>query len=199
MRIVTVLKSGGEFKPSHVQALQRQCTEYAPGVEFVCLTDIDVRGVDCVPLICRWPGWYSKLELFAPDIQGDLLYMDLDTVIAGSLGEIIDVGRDVVLRDFYKPDEVQSSLMYLTPGHRAAVYTAWCKNPAQHMADLVQRGDQGFLERFYIGAPRWQDILPGQVLSWKVGGRKVTPDARIVILHGKPRPWAVQEFKHLYE
>lgn len=162
------------------------------------MSDIDVPSVECVPLICGWPGWYSKLELFAPDIQGDILYMDLDTVITGSLDSILSVGRDVVLRDFNKPDEVQSSLMYLTEERRAAVWQSWNKNPQQHMANLVQRGDQGFLEPFYFDVPRWQDILPGQVISWKVGGRKVTPDARIVVLHGKPRPWAVEEFKHLY-
>lgn len=199
MRIVTVLKSGGEFKPHHVIALHRQCAKYAPDVEFVCLTDVFVPTVECVPLICNWPGWWSKLELFAPDIQGDLLYMDLDTVVTGDLDAIVNIGEDVVLRDFYKPDEVQSSLMYLTSARRADVYRAFSANPKQHMAELVQRGDQGFLESFYFDVPRWQDVLPGQIISWKAGGRKITTDTRIVVLHGKPRPWAVQEFKHLYE
>lgn len=162
------------------------------------MSDIDVRGVECVPLICNWPGWWSKLELFAPDIQGDLLYMDLDTVITGSLDSVLSVGRDVILRDFNRSDEVQSSLMYLTAERRAAVYAAFCKNPQQHMVDMIQRGDQGFLEPFYFDAARWQDILPGQVNSWKLGGRRIAPDQRIVIFHGKPRPWAVEQFKDLY-
>nr|WP_145924153.1 hypothetical protein [Halomonas elongata] len=47
------------------------------------------------PLAHGWPGWWSKLELFRPH-GGDLLYLDLDTVVRGDLQPLIDapaVGR----------------------------------------------------------------------------------------------------------
>ena len=92
MRIVTVLKSRGtfgpsEFQPVHVKALQRQVEKWAPFAQFTCLSDVPVEGVECVPLKRNWPGWWSKLELFDPELGGDFLFTDLDTLIVGPLDD----------------------------------------------------------------------------------------------------------------
>ena len=42
MKIVTVLRSGGEYRPEHVGRLQEQCAEHAPGIPFFCLSDVQV-------------------------------------------------------------------------------------------------------------------------------------------------------------
>jgi hypothetical protein len=38
-----------------------------------------------------WPGWWAKMELFDPTLQleGRILYLDLDCVITGSLDDIV--------------------------------------------------------------------------------------------------------------
>jgi hypothetical protein len=206
VRIFTVLRSSAEYKPELVQALDRQLQKYAPLYRHVCLSDVDVPGVDCEPLWHGYHGWWSKLELFRPDIKGDILFMDLDTVLVGPLDDILKQRRCTMLRDFYrdgvrKKEGLQSSLMFLPEAGRAPVWADWIANPTKHMADHARGGDQVFLEKHYLAsAQRWQDAVPGQVVSWKVNCKYgiVAPGARIVCFHGQPRPWGVTQFKDLY-
>jgi hypothetical protein len=64
--------------------------------QFVCLTDHPEHVTGSVTRICVpkpiEKGWWSKLELFNPDrgLTGRVLYLDLDTLIVGSLAPIID-------------------------------------------------------------------------------------------------------------
>lgn len=188
MTPICVLRSGGDFKPEHVQRLARQ----VPGL--VCLSDVEVPGVETWPLYYNWPGWWSKMELFRPDIRGDLLYLDLDTVVLGSLSEF-DVGVTTVLADFTKPGKIGSGFMYLVEMDRPPVWAAWVQDPERHMRECVTQerwGDQGFLQGVLV-AQRWQDVLPGRVVSYKMHGHNGPPKgARVVCFHGKPRPWEVR-------
>jgi hypothetical protein len=48
--VVTVLRQSEEFRPCHVQALQQQVKRWAPaGTKFVCLSDVPIEGVECIP------------------------------------------------------------------------------------------------------------------------------------------------------
>lgn len=210
-RILTVLTSrtlhGGapEFKPAHVKALQAQISKWAPDAEFECLTDMDVPGVCCRPLRRNWPGWWAKMELFDPALPGDFLYMDLDTVVVGPLDDFDQLSKMTILRDFYRDGKkfkegLQSSLMFLPESARQGPWDDFMANPALSMRLHAGGGDQRLLEPHYIHtADRWQDVLPGQVASWKVQCKAgVPPDARVVVFHGQPRPWQVGPFLHLY-
>jgi len=45
-----------------------------------------------------WPLWWYKLNLFVAGIMGDrVLYLDLDTVVMGSLEELVDYPSDFVM------------------------------------------------------------------------------------------------------
>ena len=178
---VCVLRSGGEYGPEHVQWLARQ----VPGI--VCLSDVDVPGIEVVPLEYNWPGWWSKTELFSGSIAGDLMFYDLDTVVLKPL-EMPD--RTTVLRDFCKPSRMGSGLMYIAEQDKDVVWNAWLEDPAGHMARCGRRGDQMFLDRYIGSAQKWQDIAA--VYSYKEHCRTGLPaDAVVVCFHGKPRPWAV--------
>lgn len=212
MKIVTALNSSGEFTPAHVQALKRQCDHYAPFTELVCITNKKVPGVDCIPDPNEWPGWWIKMNAFAPSMKGTILWMDLDTVIVGSLEAITSTNRLTLLRDFYRDGKrhiegLQASLMLLPEEDRAEPYEYFSKSARTYMETYKTKGDQPLLERYYLKhAQRWQDVLPGQIVSWKVdccGGnvfRKpaIPAEARIVIHHGTPRPWQCPEWEHLY-
>jgi hypothetical protein len=216
MKIVTTW-SGECFTAKHVQALARQCAEHAPLDEFVCITNEKVPGVECWPNRNKWPGWWVKFEAFAPDIKGTILYMDIDTVITGSLEDIVRVEKLTLLRDFYrngrgrsKVEGLQASLMLLPEADRAEPWARFTHNPTAFMGMNRVKGDQPMLEQCYMGyAQKWQDILPGQLVSWKVdcGGepnmfKPQTPvipaDARTIIFHGRPRPWECKQFEDLY-
>ena len=207
--VACVLRSGGEYRPEHVVSLYRGVQKHwridrLGYLRMICLTDVRFvqAGVECVRLIGDWPGWWSKMELFRPDIPGDLLYIDLDTVIVGDLAAVANVKRLTVLRDFYHKDKldrqgwVGSGLMYLPEACRAPIWPRWLLDPQGHMARHGRGGDQKLLQA-EIGAEaaRWQDVLPDQVVSYKIhvkaNGGKVPPGARVVCFHGKPRPWQV--------
>ncbi len=200
MRIVTVCRSGGAFGWDHVEALKQQCARYAPGVEFVCLSD-DHRGT---PMQHKWPGWWSKIEIFT--LPGPCLYMDLDTVIVDNLGPLLEIAHTrpfTVLRDFNHPNrgEVQSSVMAWNADNDTLgrLYTRFRCHPRHHMADNNEArwwGDQGFIERYAEGWEFWQDCLPGALVSYKKQCLDGVPDgARVVVFHGKPRPWEVEKLK----
>lgn len=217
MRIVTVLRSGGEFTPRHVKALQLQVEQHAPWADFQCLSDVGIPGVDCVALKTNWPGWWAKMELFNPALPGDLLFMDLDTVLVGSLSDLLEVGKLTVLRDFYRDGValkagLGSGLMFLPEAARDAPWETFVKSQRRIMASY-HKGDQQLLEEVW-GIPDvqvWQNVVPGQVVSYKrhccanVLGkgpqfRGVPETARVICYHGKPRPWSADShFQGLYK
>ena len=213
MRIVTVLQTkalhafqpgSSEFKPAHVTALQKQVAQWAPWATFECLSDVEIPGVECRKFTRNWPGWWSKLNLFSPDLKGDLLFLDLDTIILGPLDDIAKIDKLTVLRDFFRDGKkfkegLGGGVMFLPEKDRAQIWDEFTVNPALSMK-LHPRGDQFFFEQFWMHkAARWQDLVPGQINSWKVHcANGVPPDTRILAFHGLPRPWSVSQFASLY-
>jgi hypothetical protein len=188
--IATVLRSGGEYLPEHVAALRDQCAQFAPAHRFVCLTDLHGR-LDCetIALDHDWPGWWAKMEVFK--VPGPVLYFDLDTVIVRDISPIIELAGDdhfVILRDFYRGrinrHAMQSSMMWWN-GDVSHLYREFAAEPRFYMG-----GDQEWLEQHYAGEfAFWQDVAPRCVGSWKASER--TKNERVIIFHGKPRPWEV--------
>lgn len=212
MRILTAFNSrslfGGaqEYKIEHVHALQRQLTKWAPGVPFECLTDVKIPDVKCIPYTETWPGWWIKLALCDPRLPGDFLFMDLDTIATGPLDDILAVKKLTLLRDFYRngvklKEGLGGGLIYFPedPAIRRPVWEMFKQQPQLNMR-VYSRGDQFLFERFWLGsAARWQNLVPGQIVSWKVDCKTgVPPEARLIAFHGQPRPFAVGQFLHLY-
>ena len=196
--IVCVLRSGGEFLPEHVYALRDGVYVYLHKAHrFVCLSDSIVPGVEVILLDYSYPGWWAKLCLFAPpnNSLGHILYFDLDTVIVGDLGDIVQVSCLTMLADFYRPERLASGMMYLPRDVREEVWERWQANTAGHMRRF--RGDQEFLGPSWAErAERWQDLLPGQVISYKAHvqrNRQALEAARVVCFHGRPRPWQLPQ------
>ena len=173
-----VLRSGGDFRPEHVLWLAKQ----VPGL--VCLSDVPVPGVETIPLAHDWPGWWSKMELFGPSLSGDVLMLDIDTVVL-DMPAMPD--RTTVLRDPYREDGIGSGVMFVTAEDRARIWETWIADPAGHMRR--HRGDQDFLQEFLGDAQRWDGAY-----SYKEHCRRGLPDdAGIVYFHGRPRPWNAKD------
>lgn len=158
-----------------------------PGL--VCLSDVPVDGVECRPLATDWPGWWSKLEAFGPDIEGDMLLMDLDTTVL----QMPDMPTETtVLRDWVDPSFMNSSFLYVTAADRARVWEAFTADPRGHMARYTRwptLGDQAFLQTVIGDAAKWGD----EIRSFKVHCRGGVPErAKVVCYHGRPRPWDVR-------
>lgn len=216
MKVVTVLKVGGEYNEGHVAWLRKQIPDHIP-VE--CLTDSVMpddhfegfTGAKKIPLQYNaWGGrgWWAKMELFRPDLRGDFLYVDLDTVIHDFdklqflilTTNWIEDYRPIVLADFYFPaTSIGSGLMWLPEACRGAVWTRWIADPAGHIKH--NHGDQDFLTPLFWDALRWQEANPFAVVSYKGHiNEKHAPQffkrgfndfnkIAVVCFHGFPRPW----------
>lgn len=190
-RILTVLRTGGEYTKDHVERLRQQCAKHAPGTEFQCLTDLDGS------LLHDWPGWWCKAELFR--VRGPVLYMDLDTTVCGDLAPLLEVARGrrfVALRDFNPKHRDMGSGLMAWNGDLSFLYETFSDDPQRHMAENKSGrwlGDQGFIDRHVGERDHWQTILPGAVVSWKKHCQGGIPiGAKVVCFHGKPRPWEVE-------
>lgn len=176
-----VLRSGGDFKPEHVIRLSKQIKG------LVCLSDVDIEGIKTIPLQYDWPKWWSKLEIMRPDIIGDVMYYDLDTLV---INEPVNINVDTVLTDFGDSNVIGSGLMYLTAETRYKIWAGFIKDPQKAMNAHTKWpvGDQGFILPYVKDAQRWQDIY--NVYSYKYHCKRGIPaDADVVCWHGKPRPW----------
>ena len=185
---VTVLRSGGEYKPEHVQRLAKM----VPGL--VCLSDVDIPGVPTVKLKQDWPAWWAKMELFGPAFETDILHIDLDTTVLGDITPFLKAGKTTLLGDFYYPGTLASGFMYIHQDDKAKVWKEFIKNPEEVINKFKHPpliGDQGFLNGV-LEAQTWQKILPNKVVSYKVHCREGIPkEASVICFHGKPRPWDV--------
>ena len=187
---LTVLKTGGEFNERHVRWLQRQI-----GSEIFCLTDSPAAmpDVKTIPLAHDWPGWWAKMEMFRPDIDGDFLYADLDTVFLKP--PTIRLTETHVLADMYGREHMNSGLMFLTVDDRREIWNDFIREPAAEMRRYG--GDQDFLNRYLGKKKRFQWEFPGKIVSYKADILKEKPQggslqtAEIVVFHGNPRPWLV--------
>lgn len=197
MKIVTVLRTSDTYKRKYAEMLHSQCQQFAPGIEFVCISD-DLLVPGYVKMEHEWPRWWPKIEIFK--IPGPVLYLDLDTIVARDVTPMIDAAKNhefVGIRDFYKDRRMErtlgSGVMYWS-GDMRYLYDEFVKNPEKHMAECSNTrwwGDQGFIEKHVKQKTAyWQDIAPNHLVSWKVHCRNgIPPSATIVAFHGKPKPW----------
>ncbi|MEL4071732.1 hypothetical protein WKW50_16430 [Ochrobactrum sp. GPK 3] len=201
MRVACVLKSGGAYDAEYVGRLHLSIVSRHPEVEFFCISDVPVP-CQRIEMGYGWPGWWSKMELFRPDIKGDLLTIDLDTVVCGDISDILAVDGLTMLRDFYHPSRSASGLMVLPERWRRHVWKSWMWSPWVYIEQYSRHGDQAYLADVFRGADqKWQDLVPNQIVSYKchvaqassrnpqeVGDGTIPPDARMICFHGTPRP-----------
>lgn len=202
--ILCVLRSGGVYDASWVEKLQRGVERNLSAPHrFVCLSDIDIvfskfsGKIDCerIPLMHAWPGWWSKVEIFAPGIvNGPSIYFDLDTVLTGPFDQLTEMQSDFsMLQNFQEEEMVGSGVMWFKDKAPAIVYERFLQDP-QRIMDHYQRvrhgsyrGDQAYI---YDCLDRNVDKISSPALrSYKKHCRGGLPDGTsIVAFHGRPRP-----------
>jgi hypothetical protein len=212
LKIALVLRSGGDYSADDVRTIVAQLPA---GAEILCFTDIPfvMDGVTCVNLSNPYrgvKGWWAKMDLFRPDITDDLLYFDLDTVITGDIKKLLKISSDkmVMLTDFYHPQYLMSSVMFIPNAAKKAVWDTFWREPQRHIQECTitkKWGDQGFIRGVIGDCPRFQDLYPGWFVSYKAdvvkvgespyaterysrGNGELPTGTRVVIFHGKPRP-----------
>ncbi len=164
---------------------------------FLCLSDADDPNVRPLPHP-GLKGWFNKLSLFKPGVFADgerVLYIDLDTIIAGSLDEIAAyAGEFAMLEDLVFPNQLASGVMAWRGGFGAEIWQSYARAgyPSHDLA-----GDQGWimhaLKAGKTQADCLQDLYPGQIVSYKLSGGVLSPFARVLAFHGRPRPHEISD------
>lgn len=77
------------------------------------------------------------------------------------------------------------------------LYDIFAENPERHMEECNNErwwGDQGFIEKYIKTDPvYWQDIVPNEIISWKVHCKFGIPkEASIIAFHDNPKSWHVE-------
>ena len=203
-KVLTVLRTGGEYLPAHVCWLQRQI-----GMPIYCLTDskVEMKDVISIPLKYNWPLWWSKIEMFRPDLAlTNFLYTDLDTVFLNGIPEKYKtLCKTVVLADvsMVRPNRepnprMNSGLMFLTGEENKQIWYSFESKAQEVMGQFQKAGDQGYLDQFLRNAARWQTLFPGEIKSYKsnLQGKPLSGNETIIVFHGEPRPFNGSKVGH---
>ena len=150
-----------------------------PNIKTHSLPDVDIDG------------WWYKLYLFSDevDIEGRVLYIDLDTLITGNIDHYIALDKGfVVLRDLWaKQNNVGSALMSFNVGEHKHIWDTFIKDPTSAINGLRPHGDQRWIQKQQQQRVYWQDLFPKEVVSFKSECRNGVPTGvKIVCYHGKP-------------
>lgn len=199
LNVVTVetgnyLGRGAEYVAKLHDMVRRNLPEGFRG-RFVVLTDDTRRYADQAGVEARSidgpHSWWAKAHLFRPGqfMPGEqVLYFDLDTAITGPLEKLAAYpGAFAILRDVYRPNGYQSSVMAFRAGTKltdsiwdelqqvAGAYGIPKEISFERACDeLWPGGDQQFLEQFW--APRTELHPRGGYLAQRINGDPWPPD-----------------------
>lgn len=200
---VCCVKWGSLYGPEYANYLHDMfLRNLARGFEgqFICFTD-DPAGLDKRISIKALPeglnSWWNKLYLFKKGVfaEGErILYFDLDTIFVGRLDEIVTYnGPLIMLRDFYRPNGLQSSVMAWEAGKFDRLWSDWESAGKPEISGGDQSWIEHVLSRIPIKPDIWQELFPGNFVSYKAHNctNRFPRGAKIVVFHGRPRPHEV--------
>jgi len=162
-------------------------------------------------------SWWYKMQLFNPaHFGGNLLYFDLDVVIANQLNWVRELNTDYLwtIRDFrylQRRDAVtmNSSMMWFNVNRFAwlwdkfsqADFKATIKSypgDQDYLGAVLDVNQRRFADDFRFESFRWQCLDGGYDFAkrkhLKPGtGVKIQPGTSVVVFHGNPKPAQVHD------
>lgn len=202
LSIACVLKSGGDYGIEHVIKLRNMLIRHCPKFKFYVLTDFPDPGElgDCqvISLKDNLPGWWSKIELFRPNLfeTERALYFDLDTVIVGDCLPLFSLDQPFYGLRPWNPKNRASGVMASGMMGWETKKFHFIYNDFKSIIMGKYPGDQNYItEALRCANIFWtpfQTILSG-IHSFKRECRAGLPtDSRIICFHGLPRPTEVK-------
>ena len=190
MITVWCMNTNNHAPTSEVEILRRMVSKHLSlPHRFNCIIESDL------------PGWWGKVRLFNGRSQERNLWLDLDTVITGSLdGLVTPLDKGIrIAKNWAKSGYggCQSSVMYWEGDNGKIINDEF--DPA--IAHWPPRNEPGILwgDQEWITQLRDEKRLeveyfnPVDVISYKYHcqGSGLPPHARVVVFHGKPKPGQV--------
>ena len=194
--VCVVLKSGGNYNMKHVNAIQKQIDAHLKSPHGILLfTDVaEAKPWKKVMLSKDWPGWFSKIEMFRPDInyRGGVLFTDLDNYFGRDFilpkWDKMEVGKIYAPRDPYR-NLWASGLMAWRLGSVNSPFIEFSKNPVFSREGNRVFGDQEIINEAMKGKYADLSALMSSASYKKDKPKKDSVDC--VYFHGKPKPWDV--------
>jgi len=210
-QIIICMKWGTRYGVDYVNRLAsmiRRNTQRPTRI--VCFTDRPQgieSGVETAPLPpiniperVQWLGWRKISVWQAPllDFAGDVLFLDLDVVITGSLDEFFDLepGRYCVAKNWSEPElRVGNTSVYRNPvGRMTYIYDAFNRDPEPFLARYrnEQKYISGEAKDMVFWPPPWclsfkHSLLPKWPMNFFLVP-KLPPGTKVVAFTGKPDP-----------
>lgn len=229
IKTVICMKWGTLYSPDYVNKLYSAVRRNVTGdLRFICFTDDRtniIPQVEChdIPAITLPPrdfvtGWRKIAVWQAPllDITGDVLFLDIDIVITGSLDELFDYcpNEYVVIENWTQMGQGigNTSVFKFPVGKFSYVYDDLMKDTQKYLTQyrIEQQYISGKIPTQKFWKPEWvisfkHSCLPKFPMNlFKVP--ELPTDAKIVAFHGKPDPidalcgkWPAVWYKKLYK
>ena len=211
----------------YVENLYNMLTRVLPGnIRFHVYTEHD-RSVPphmIKHILTEWPGiagpkksWWYKMQMFNPEHHaGNLLYLDLDTVVVRDLSWIsnLDTRYFWAIRDFrylQNPHHAgfNSSVMWWNVSHFSWIWEQFSKsdikqvtknNPGDqdYITKAIDINQRRFFEDRMFESFRWQCLDGGYDFQRRQhkspgSGVKIAPDTSVVVFHGLPKPHQITD------
>jgi hypothetical protein len=169
---------------------------------FIVLTDSTLLKTNeeenfvVLPFQNDWQGWWCKVELFHPDLTLGFptLYLDLDTVVVGSLDRFFDatVFPDGIyfLDDFYRPGKGETGVMFWRGLETSALYRTfdYDHRPRMDAQYLVPRSVSMFGPKVHCDIQKRIHVASYKVDIRDRGYNAPHSECSLVCFHGQPRP-----------
>ena len=176
--------------------------------EFICFTNEKLSLVEGVikrefPLVTR-TGVLPRIFMFSPEAgmgERQVLCLDLDVMIVGSLEKIMAYNGLFCARSKFNPDEtykLDGDIMSFRAGDKTS-QLFW--DPFVANVEKAVEWTKG-RERYWVRhiaddfADRWDTVAPGTVCSYKwhvrKNNNKIPDGTSIISFHGTPRPHQVK-------
>lgn len=206
LNIALVLRTGGDtYNYKYVNALAKNIRNNTTiDLTISVLTDDDT-GIDSnlvdesIKLKHAYPGWWSKIELFRPDIfDGQVFYLDLDTVIVRNIDHILSFRPYFAgIRDLYHRTFLQTGVMTWHSQYNTHLYENFVPRSHRVMSNYTE-GDAKWIRENVYNYKYISDQFPKEIVSYKANclqkdeKRVIVPnDASIICFHGRPRPHTI--------
>lgn len=172
--------------------------------DFICITDKLVSlgfsdGIRRIFLDVPDLKWnLKKMFLYKPDngLSGRIICFDLDVVIIGSLNEIASYdGEFITCEAVYHPGRPGGSVIGFQAGFGAEELWKPLMQDQQKWEKETKGSERAYFRKRLNGEyDFWQNLYPGQILSYKRScGNGLPNDVRVVRFHGMPRPHEVED------
>lgn len=186
---------GGPDPLSYVYKLRdRMRGALSEPFRFVCFSDREIPGVDVIRFDPRFRWNLNKMILYKPGngLEGRVLAVDLDVIPVGSWDGFASYdGRFAVCESFGQPRLAGGSIMSFEAGTMDYLWHDLVACPGK-WHDRTEGSERLYYRTQVKNPDFWQDLLPGQVKSYKWHCQQGVPHGTTaLVFHGSPRPHEV--------